>query len=289
MLAFLAAGGIMKVLCRITILLVLFATATVQAVDLNRTGTIGETILSNSLSMTNMLDNNLRIRQKPEDIRGDIYEFNSKSPLKAFGLSLLVPGAGQFYNESKIKAGSFLAVDVALISGYFVFHSKGTNKESDYKAYADEHYLASVFRDWWASKDTAYQNGFSHRLYFDDQGNPIRSHEYYENIGKYDQFQVGWDDIGTNIEPPAPGQTGGTAYISPHRRAYLDMRKDANDYFAKATTLGMIAMGNHLISAFEAAIGAKKYNRGTKQYSLNMQTRDIDGNVSPFFVVTALF
>jgi len=279
----------MKVFCRIMILLTLLTAVTAQAVDLNRTGTIGGTILSNSLSMSNMLGNNLRIRQKADDIRGDIYEFNTKSPLKAFCFSLIVPGAGQFYNESKIKAGSFLAADVALISGYLLYHNKGTNQESDYKAYADIHYLASVFRDWWATKDSSYQNKFSHRLYFDEQGAPIKTHEYYENIGKYDQFQVGWDDIGTNIEPPAPGQTGGTAYISPHRGAYLEMRKKANDYFAKATTLGMIAMGNHLVSAFEAAIGAKKYNRGTKQYSLDLQTKDIDGNVSPFFVVTAMF
>jgi hypothetical protein len=271
------------------IILALLAVGSAQAVEIKPGRTISGAFLSNSLSISNALNNQLRIRQKTDDLRGDIYEFDTKSPLKAFAYSLIIPGAGQFYNESKIKAGSFFAVDIALISGYLIYNSKGKNQEDDYRAYADEHYLASVFRTWWDAKDSSYQNKFSHRLYFDNEGNPLRTHEYYENIGKYDQFQVGWDDIGINIEPPAPGQSGGTAYISPNRRTYLDMRKKANDYFAKATTLGMIAMGNHLVSAFEAAIGAKKYNRGTKQYSLDMQTRNIDGNVAPFFVVTALF
>jgi len=285
---FLAVGGLMRILCKMMIILAVFAIGVAQATDISRTASIRGSFESGSLSMSKMLDKNLQVKQGSDDIRGDIYEFNTKSPLKAFLFSLAIPGGGQFYNDSKIKAGSFFVADIALWSGYLLYHGKGADKEKGYKVYADQHYLSSVFLNWWDAKDTSYQNDFSHRLPLDGQGNPIHNREYYENIGKYDQFQVGWDDIGVNIEPPPPGSDQ-PGYVSPHRKEYLNMRKKSNDYFSKASTMAMISMGNHLISAFEAAIAAKKYNRGSKQYSLDMRTKNIDGNIAPFFVVTAKF
>lgn len=258
-----------------------------QASGLTNGSSVSEYFLSNSLSMQSYLGNKLEFKQPQGDLRDDIYEFNTKSPLKAFVFSLAIPGAGQFYNGSKIKAGTFFAIDAILWSGYLINHSKGVGQEDDYRAYADEHYIASVYRDWWNVQDTSIQNKFSHRLIFDATGNPDRSHEYYENIGKYDQFQVGWDDIGLNYPPP--GVPGGTVVVSPHRQAYLDMRRQANDYFSNATTFPMVSIANHLVSAFEAAIGARRYNRGTRQYSLQFESKNIDGKVAPFVVVQAKF
>ena len=70
---------------------------------------------------------------------------------------------------------------------------------------------------------------------------------------------------------------------------YLDMRRQANDYFSNASTMAMISIANHLISAFDAAIGAKKYNRGTRQYSLRLKSKNIDGKVAPFIVAEVKF
>jgi hypothetical protein len=82
---------------------------------------------------------------------------------------------------------------------------------------------------------------------------------------------------------------GGTVVISPHRQTYLDMRRQANDYFTNATTFAMVSIANHLVSAFEAAIGARRYNRGTQQYSLEFDTKNINGKVAPFLVLQAKF
>lgn len=271
----------------ILVFVVIMLSSLAQGAGLTNPGSVNDFFMSNSLSMQSYLDNKLVVRQKDDDLRGDIYEFQTKSPLKAFMFSLAVPGAGQFYTGSKIKAGSFLAADVLLWGGYLLFHGKGVDKETAYKAYANDHYISSVFRDWWGTLDTSITNRYSHRLYFDDTGSPIKSREYYENIGKYDEFQVGWDDIGTNF-PPEPVQ-GGAGVTSPHRRAYLDMRKQSNDYFAKATTMAMVSIANHIVSAFDAAIGARKFNRGTKQYSLKFESRNIDGNATPYLVFVTKF
>ena len=39
------------------------------------------------------------------------------------------------------------------------------------------------------------------------------------------------------------------------------MRKDANDYYDLANKFLIFAMVNHLVSAFDAALSAKRYNK----------------------------
>jgi hypothetical protein len=284
------AGGIMKILTRLIVISSLLLIANLaQGEGLDKSNFIKESLMSNSLSMAGYSTNKFALYQKGDDLRGNIYEFHTKSPAKAFVYSLIIPGSGQLYIGSKIKATTFLAADILLWSGYFLYHSKGVNKEKGYKAYADQHYISSVFRDWWATLDSSTTNRFSHRLYFDSGGNPVRNREYYENLGKYDEFQVGWDDIGLNHPPPGVPGGDSTGMVSPHRGTYLSMRKKANDYFASAKTMFTISIANHIISAFEAAIGARKYNRGTKQYSINLEPRNIDGNLAPFVVLETKF
>ncbi len=289
MRAFLA-GGFMKVLRILIVVTAVFSAAICQAHGLTKGVSIKDAFIGKSLSMESYLSKQLQVKGDEGDLRGNIYEFQTKSPVKAFVYSLVIPGAGQYYNGSRIKAGSFLAADILLWSGYLVYHKKGADRETAYKSYADEHYLASVFRDWWNGLDTATQNTFSHRLYFDASGNPIRNREYYENVGKYDQFQVGWDDIGVNFPPPGtPGGNPNSGYVSPHRGTYLEMRKQSNTYFSRATTFAVVSIGNHLVSAFEAAIGARKFNRGSKQYSLDFRPGEINGEILPFVVASAKF
>jgi hypothetical protein len=279
----------MKVLLKLlTVLTALLSAGIVQASGLTRPVSVHEYFLSNSLSMQNFLSNKLEVKnQDTGDLRSDIYEFHSKSPYKAFVYSLIIPGAGEFYTGSRIKAGSFLAIDAILWTGYLIYHGKGTKEEKDYKLYADAHYIASEYNTWWGGLDSSVQNTYSHRLYFDASGNPIRTREYYENVGKYDQFQVGWDDIGLNYPPPPI--PGGSPVVSPHRSTYLGMRATSNNYFSNATTMAMVSIANHLVSAFDAAIGARKFNRGNKQYSMQFESRNIDGKVAPFVVLQTKF
>jgi hypothetical protein len=259
-----------------------------------KTGSIRQQFLSNELTLQKSLSNELVIKKDDNsDLREDIYEFKTKSPAKAFLYSLIIPGAGQYYVGSKIKAASFLAGDIGLWTGYLVYHKKGNDGEAKYRAYADVHYFPYVYQSWWTnSVDSATQALYSHRLPWDYTNNvPIRNREYYENLGKYDQFQVGWDDIGIDHQPPYPGSHDSTrvGIVSPHRNTYLNMRAQANKYFSNAKTFAIVSVGNHLLSAFEAAIGAKRYNQGTKQYSLQFESREYNGKIVPYLVMAKSF
>jgi hypothetical protein len=286
------AGGIMKALRIIFVVAVVFSAALCQASGLTRAASVNESIMGKSLSLQSFLSTQLDVKGDQGDLRDDIYEFHAKSPAKAFFMSLVIPGAGQYYNGSRIKAGSFLIADVALWSGYLIYRGKGSNMETDYKKFADVNYTSSVYRDWWNGLDSTLQNIFSHRLYFDESGNPIKNREYYENIGKYDQFQVGWGSSGINHPPPtSPNDTLHTAWFGDNneRSTYLGMRKKSNDYFSNAKTMAMVSIANHVISAFEAAISARRLNKGGKQYSMELETRNIDGRVVPFAMARMKF
>ena len=263
-----------------------FLTARTFAFGFTDSKSIRNQMLDNGLSMERISSRDLEITEQNDDESlGSIYDYKMKSPFKAFMMSLAVPGLGEYYLGHKVKAGSFFTADVLLWTGYFVYRGKGKSKEDEFKAFADNHYLWNTYLQWWDTLDSTIQNGYSHRLPVDDNGNPIFNHEYYENIGKYDQFQVGWDDTGTNFPPPPVGET----YVSENRTTYLNMRKKSNDYFSTASTIAMVSIANHIISAFDAAIGAKKYNRGAKQYSLILKTIRYDGEMTPFVEFTAKF
>jgi hypothetical protein len=267
----------------ISLLIMLLMASWAGAGGITRIVGAREYFLANQLTMNRYFDKEAVVKAQDNiDLRGDIYQFNPKSPFKAFVFSLAVPGAGEFYTGSRVKAGAFFAVDVLLWSGYLIYHHKGTNQESSFRAYADAHYNWRTYMDWWNSLPEARQDSFSHRLPIDASGNPIRNWEYYENIGKYDQFQVGWEDIGLNHPPPEK-------YNSPIRNSYLGMRQTANDYFSTATTAAMVSIANHIISAFDAAIGARRYNKGSRQYSLRFESKDYDGRQMPFMVFAAKF
>jgi hypothetical protein len=54
----------------------------------------------------------------------------------AFGLSAVVPGAGQVYNRQWVKAGVALAVEALVIGSGVVWRRQGLDLEDDYQAYA---------------------------------------------------------------------------------------------------------------------------------------------------------
>jgi hypothetical protein len=281
----------MKILSALLAVMILTAApAWSGAAGIARTYSVEEYFLANDLAMEKYFNEEIILREQDDpDLSGGIYEYGTKSPAKAFFLSLVVPGAGEYYNGQKTRAGAFLAVDALLWTGYFIYHKKGSNKENDYEAFAQDNYTWESFIIAWDQLPEEDKTKYSHRMPWDAANNqPDFNHEYYENIGKYDQFQVGWNDI--DYSPwDIRDSTEAGGIVSPLRSEYLDMRKKANDYFSNATTVAMISIANHVISAFDAAIGAKRFNKGGRQYSLNLKTKNIDGKTTPFLTLTAKF
>ncbi len=241
-----------------------------------------------SLSMERCFSRELRIKDQGELETVEIYEYKNKSPFKAFMFSLAVPGAGEYYVGHKYKAASFLAVDALLWTGYLFYNNKGNDKEDEFRSYADNEYSWQTFMQWWNTLPDSVKTSYSHRLPWDEQNNsPIFNHEYYENIGKYDQFQVGWGADGIN-HPPGSNEPSWMGELN-QRGSYLDMRRQSNDYFSNATTSAMVSIANHIVSAFDAAISAKKFNKGGRQYSMKLKTKNIDGKTIPYLTLTAKF
>ncbi len=198
-----------------------------------------------------------------------------RSVAKAAALSLLVPGAGQFYVGDKVRAVPFFLVDVAGWAAYFGFHSQGKNREEGYRTYADQHWDAQnyfVFLDTalgitsrsdfdptgraYNSQQQGLQRSdvflvvdsgfiFSHHVptrQGEDTANFNKNFEYYESIGKYDQFFAGWDAFA-------------------NRRTYLNMRADANSSFSKSKAGIIVSLADRLVAAVDAALAARRFNQ----------------------------
>lgn len=214
--------------------------------------------------------------------RNTIYEFETRSPQKAFIYSLLIPGAGQLYAGSKIKAAVFFLADVAAWGGFAHFRSSGHTKEDEYRAFADAHWDQGPYWDSLLSTQGIERwhdaDSFPHHLPYQVVGTDtsvLKNGEYYENVGKYDQFIWGWDDLEQyQTGQPDPEQN----YRSSRRLTYVGMREDANKQFDRATTAVIVSIANHLISAFDAARTARSFNRNTEraQKKLDVKVRIVN-------------
>jgi hypothetical protein len=195
---------------------------------------------------------------------------------KAFFFSAVIPGAGEFYNRSFLKGLAFLGVEAGAWVMYAVYTQRGNEKEDAFIAYARTHWSEDKY---WSSLARlsgcdvnnrpclrAYESTtFSHYLPAE------RNQTYYENIGKYDQFNAGWDD---SISGESKRRD------SANRELYTRMRKKANDQYKTATWGASIALVNHVISALDAAYSTYKFNREIKA-SLGMEMQRYDQDLVP--------
>jgi hypothetical protein len=194
----------------------------------------------------------------------DLLNTSYRSPSKAFLYSMTIPGTGQLYNRSTFKAGLFMAVEVVSWVDWLINQRQGQKKTDDYNNFADgdsgwsaERYTNWLIETYGIVSDTSEFTRNDSTMRFTHHLPATRTQQYYEMIGKYDQFQYGWSDTDY--------LTG--EYNSRHRTRYLNDRATANDYFTKAKTGAIIAIANHLLSAFDAALSAKRFNKRQDTFS----------------------
>lgn len=113
---------------------------------------------------------------------------------------------------------------------------------------------------------------FAHRIpYFGEQ-------QYYELIGKYFHFAVGWEDYEAArdengnptwredgeyiaaIDPDTRDGSGDHVFVSDRFWDYRDDHATANDYFRRASRISSLFILNHIISAVDAAVFARLHN-----------------------------
>jgi hypothetical protein len=199
---------------------------------------------------------------------------------KAFLLSAVIPGAGEFYNKSFLKGLAFLGVEVGAWAVYAIYTKSGNEKTDEFEAYANTHWSED---EYWASLARLSGCDVNNRPCLRDYESKTFSHflpdernqTYYENIGKYDQFNAGWDD---SISGEAKERD------SANRSLYTRLRKKANDQFKIATYGTSIVLVNHVISALDAAYTTYKFNREIKA-SMGMEMQRYDQELVPMLAM----
>ena len=189
------------------------------------------------------------------------------SPGKALVMSALLPGAGEYYAGAKKKAAVFFGLEVLAWSLYVTWDGKGNDIEDEFRLKADEEFRPEDYLAW-RETNTSNKTPITHELpcekyieiYKADRGNfgdcaGSEVQQYYELIGKYDQFVAGWSDLrDANGNPTQPVQVDSAKnFDSEIRQAYEDRRDDSNRHLKRAINVAGLALINHVISGVDAA------------------------------------
>ncbi len=184
-----------------------------------------------------------------------------KNPTLGTLFSAVIPGTGEIYAGSWLKGAFFFGAEIAFWLGYKHYNDKGQEWDKVFHVFADQHW--SEPRYWVFIAQHAGINGVTFDNYT-EYLNSLRSYErehyshslheekdqqYYEMIGKYDQFRAGWDDI------------DGNPVVTPNRNHYLDMRNESNINLKRSSACVMGVLANHVLSAFDAAWTIKGVNK----------------------------
>jgi len=228
------------------------------------------------------LDSKLVFVEQQEEINQEtVYQQNKKSAFLSSIMSLALPGAGQFYNQDYWKAAIFIAVEAAAITFGVIYDGKGDDQTVFYENYADQHWNVVQYAQWTYNNASRINPNVDPTQFnlFDGQGNlnwselnrlesaigkwyshklpPKGDQQYYEMIGKYQQFNAGWSDF---TEDPNNPYTYGDP-LTEKFLYYSEQRGLANDYYnvAKWAVIGIVT--NHILSAVEAAFATDAYNK----------------------------
>ncbi len=222
--------------------------------------------------------------------------YSKKSPFLAGLFSLIVPGTGELYAGSYWLAGLFAALEGA--GWYFNVseNQRGDDETAVFEAYADQHWSVVRYARWLNENARNFPGGenavhididettpgladwqrvnweqmhatemvvpqFSHRL------PPYGDQQYYELIGKYNQYSYGWDDK----------TTGDYWNPSGNFLYYAGIRGEANDHYNLADTFLNLIILNHVLSAIDAAWAAARFNQFVDLYSHAQLQRLPDG------------
>ncbi len=230
-----------------------------------------------------------------------------KSTRKAFFLSLLLPGLGETYVGSK-RNFIFFGVEILSWWMYISNTNEGKDLENKFEHFADKywHYYDTTDSegnpldyDYWEWLKRKYEmNEFSYGQnimnpedYYEPtdyaeinehiKNNPkeesihnlpsTKTQQYYEMIGKYDQFVYGWEDIDDHdLNPSLADENGDPTYKydedtskikSPLRTEYMGIRGDSNDKLSAGQRGIQLMIINRIVSAIDAARLAYHHNK----------------------------
>ena len=178
-----------------------------------------------------------------------------RSSKLAFLMSLVLPGLGELYYGAEKTGAAFMAVEAGAGITFARWNSKGDSIERQFRDFADLHWHEEDYRQ----LDLNTPQGFYHR----GETLPPKqedAQQYYELIGKYNQFVFGWDDatdgqgrVGMGI----PFTVHPSQIRSTNRDSYEDERTRSNRYLKRSSRILGLVVANHLVSAVNASIHAR--------------------------------
>ncbi len=182
-----------------------------------------------------------------------------KSPEKAFLLSAIVPGTGEFYSGSK-RGIVFISAEAAFWISYFVLHRRADEINDSYldavrKNIRFEEDSPVKSTDTWTLEDFehATQSDNWHYVYTENNGKPI------PRVGKFY-----WSDAEATKDEPA----GELVNNSKLRQQAYKTRMSANKKYKQAKIgLGLV-VANHVVSAIDARILAINRNKRDTKISI---------------------
>lgn len=200
-----------------------------------------------------------------------------KLPKRALFFSALIPGAGELYSKSYIKAGAFFLAEVAAWMVYGGYTSKGNKQENKYQKYADENWDPKVWLDWRANYEKKIDDAHDTTMvkWLSGDKSATTEQQFYEMIGKYPAFFAGWkfadyynnqsqfDTIDMDSMEVLQRASSDIGY-------YMDMRDKSNKFFRLARTATNYVIVNHILSAIDAAWTAKRHNNRLLEASIKV-------------------
>ncbi len=203
-----------------------------------------------------------------------------KSANEAFLYSLAIPGMGQLYTGAK-HGYIYTAAEVGLLVTYFILRNNAVNTRDDYREVVRQNIIfegPGNFEAWDPIED------FEHATQYENWNHVYDSEETRTRTGKWY-----WKDL----DPLLKNERDGTIeFDSKYRLEAFDLRQKANDTFQSARTVLGLVIFNHVFSAVEARITAKRWNQKqqqTRSVEIDLQTDMSTGTLTGVLVLKKKF
>ncbi len=190
--------------------------------------------------------------------------------------SAILPGSGEAIMGYK-RGYLMMAVDIFAWTQVSKYHNDGEDLATAYYDFADEHYSDARLVEGYNPASSDLEREGQGAIYFPDVG-PITDEselvnlplyvtveddrrEYYENLGKWDQFIFGWDDYTRasvdhpehDYEPTMTISDLRQPWVSRNRETYRDMRAASNDAYKSRDRWMYVNIGMRVFSVLQVA------------------------------------
>ena len=208
-------------------------------------------------------------------------EQSRKSPRRALLFSVLLPGAGQYYMGRTKRAATFLGIEALTLGLYMFWNRDGNSIEDEFRETADDNWDPREYLDW-RDDPVSRNSSITHALPCSTSISFVtlrgcqEKQQYYELLGKYDQFVAGWGDLRDqdgNLISSVSEIDSVENFTSELRLDYEVRRDDSNKLLKRASNVAGVIMLNHIFSAIDAARIARRPGGSEQAGDLDHRTR----------------